>query len=196
MPAGIGRSVRVRSAPSFAAVDLHLREAVAAALGDQDVGGAPALGGAVDGVERCRRDRDRDTTAASIRSGEKATTAPSLGLDAGPAGQVGREDRTRERDVGHGFRERVGDDRRLDPARERPTLFSVVAQLEPAGVAHGPGEPLGARPVVEVGDGPRSELPRQLAGGAPELGLFGRVSDIHGEPRRGCSRDSAAQGNV
>ena len=120
------------------------------------------------------------TTAASIRSGEKATTAPSVGLAAGPASQVGREDRTRERDVGHGFRECVGDDRRLDPAGERPALVSVVAQLEPAGVAHGPGEALGARRVVEVGHGPRSELPRQLAGGAPELGLFGCVSDVHG----------------
>ena len=121
-----------------------------------------------------------DTTAASIRSGEKATTAPSLGLAAGAAGQVGREDRARERDVGHGSRECVGDDRRLDAAGERRALVCVVAQLEPAGVAHGPGEALDARLVVEVGHGPRSELTRQLAGGASEFGLLGCVSDVHG----------------
>ena len=121
-----------------------------------------------------------DTTAASIRSGEKATTAPSMRARAGSAGQVGGEDRARERDVGHGLPERVGDDRRLDPARERSTVASVLAQLEPAGVAHGLGEALAARAVVEVGHGSRSELARQLAGGAPQLGLFGCVAGVHG----------------
>ena len=33
--------------------------------------------------------------------------------------------------------------------------------------------------VVEVGHGPRSELARELAGGAPQLGLFGRVAGVH-----------------
>ena len=128
-----------------------------------------------------------DTTAASIRSGEKATTAPSIGARAGAAGEVGGEDRARERDVGDGFPQRVGDDRRLDPAGERSAVAPVVAQLEPAGVAHRLGEALGPRRVVEIGHGPRSELPRQLAGGAPQLGLFGRVAGVH---RYGLARST------
>ena len=121
-----------------------------------------------------------DTTAASIRSGEKATTAPSIGTHARTAGEIRGEDRARERNVGDGLAQRVGDDGRLDPAGERIAVARVVAQLEPAGVAHRLGEALAPRAVVEIGHGTRSELASQAAGGAPQLGLFGRVAGIHG----------------
>ena len=65
-----------------------------------------------------------------------------MGRAPGAAGEIGGEDRARERDVGDGFPERVGDDRRLDPAGERSAVAAVVAQLEPAGVAHRLGEAL------------------------------------------------------
>ena len=121
-----------------------------------------------------------DTTAASIRSGEKATTAPSIGARARTAGEIRGEDRARERDVGDGLPQRVGDDGRLDSAGERIAVAPVVAQLEPAGVAHRLGEALAPLAVVEIGHGPRSELACQPAGGAPQLGLFGSVAGIHG----------------
>src|SRR4029453_18189237 len=107
------------------------------------------------------------------------------GTAAGAAGEIGREDRTRERNVGRTSRERVGDDGRLGPAGKRPSVPSIVAQLEQTGVADGAGKPLCTPRVVEVGHPPRSEPSRHLADGSPELGLLGGISNVHG-PNRLC----------
>ena len=106
-----------------------------------------------------------------------------------PPRQIGGERGAGERDVGGVSRERVGDDRRLDAARERPALSAILAHLEPTGVAHGAGEGLDPRLVVEVGDRPRSELPRQLAGGAAELGLLRSVSGVQSTSVRSAARE-------
>ena len=123
---------------------------------------------------------DPDTTAASIRSGEKADHRAVDGARAGAAGEIRGENRARERHVGDGLPQRVGDDGRLDPTGQRSAVAPVLAQLEPAGVAHRRGEPLAALAVVEVGHASGAELACQSAGGASQLGLFGRVSGIHG----------------
>jgi hypothetical protein len=105
-----------------------------------------------------------DTTAARVRSGANATTAPSSSARLHPARRARSacERGTRERDVGRASRERVGDDSRLDAAGERRAVVCVVTQLEPARVAHGLGEVLRARRVVEIRDVARTQLPREL----------------------------------
>ena len=129
-------------------------------------------------VDRCRRRRARHHGGVD-QVGRERDHRAVVGARAGTAGEVGGEDRAREADVGDGFSECVGDDRGLDPAGERSPVASVVAQLEPAGVAHRLGEALAALAIVEVGHGPRSELACQLAGGAAQFGLFGRVAGVH-----------------
>ena len=59
------------------------------------------------------------------------------------------------------------------------TVAPVMAELKPAGVAHRVGEALAPLAVVQVGDGARSELASQAAGGVPQGGLFGGMAGIH-----------------
>ena len=160
-----------------AAVDLHLRQAEAAGLRTQDVHHGRALAFAIDGVEVGGGRRSRLHGGAE-QVARKADHGAVGGGYAGAPREIGGEDRTRERDVGDRFAERVGDDRRLDAARERSPA-AVVSQLEPPGVANCRGEALDAPAVLEVDDRPRSELTRQLAGGAPKLGLLGGVAGVH-----------------
>src|SRR5262249_48096803 len=96
------------------------------------------------------------------------------------AGEICGEHRTRERNVGNGLPQRVGDDRRFDPAGQRIAGVLALAQLQPAGASPRLGEALAPLAVIEIGHGTGSELASQAAGGAPQLGLFGRVAGIHG----------------
>ena len=84
----------------------------------QHVGAGRGLVRGVDGVQRRGRDRSVDARGCD-RSVENATTTSSRGAGTGPPGEIGREQRTRERDVGHRCAEGVGDDRGFHPARER-----------------------------------------------------------------------------
>ena len=78
--AGRDRTNRPREIGAFArAVDLHLREPIAAALRTKHVHRVRALGGAVDGVERRRRGRLRTPPPRRSGPGGNATTAPSAG---------------------------------------------------------------------------------------------------------------------
>ena len=152
---------------------------VAVAFGDQDVrrDGTPC--GMVHGEDRRVRRRARHHRSVDQVGGEGDHCAVD-GAHARTAGEIRGEDRARERNVGNGLPQRVGDDGRLDPAGERIAVARVLAQLEPAGAAHRLGEAPAPRAVVEIGHGTRSELASQTAGGPPQLGLFGRVAGIHG----------------
>ena len=161
------------------AVGLRQREAVAVAFGDQDVRRDGTLRGMVDGEDRRVRRRARHHRGVD-QIGREGDDRAVDRAHARTAGEIRGEDRARERNVGDGLSQSVGDDGRLDPAGERIAVARVVAQLEPAGVAHRRGEALASLAVVEIGHGARSELASQPARGAPQLGLFGRVADIHG----------------
>ena len=121
-----------------------------------------------------------DTTAGATRSAVNATDRRSSRRAPARRARSAASTGPANADVGDGPAERVGDDRRLDPARERRAVAGVVAQLEPAGVADRGGEALAAGGVVEVGHRGRTELRGQLPGGAPQLGLLGRVPRVHG----------------
>src|SRR5207302_1839083 len=96
-------------------------------------------------------------------------------------GQIGGEHRSYEGDIGDAGTEGVGDDRRLDTTGQRRAVTTVVAQLEPARVANGGGQALGARGVVEVGDGGGAEVPGPLAISPPSV-LTGRGPSISSAP--------------
>src|SRR5262249_57772395 len=83
------------------------------------------------------------------------------------------------RDVANRLPERVGDDGRLDPARQRIPVVRAVAELEPSGTSRCLGEALAPLAVSEIGHGTGTELASQAAGGAAQLGLLGRVAGIH-----------------
>jgi hypothetical protein len=132
----------------------------------------------IDGEDRRIRRRPRHHRGIDKVGGEGDHRAVDR-RRAGAAGEIRGEDRTGERDVGDGLSQRVGDDRRLDSAGERSAVAPVLAQLEPAGVAHRLGEALASVSVIEIGHGSRSELACEPVRRAPQLGLFGCVTGIH-----------------
>ncbi len=118
------------------------------------------------------------TIAAPVSVGVYATAA-AIGSPSAATQEVVREHRSGERRVGDGLAERLGDDRRFRAARDGGAVARVVAQLEPARVAHGGGQPGAPIVVFESGDGPGAELPRELPRRPAQLGLLGRIPRVH-----------------
>ena len=73
--------------------------------------------------------------------------------------------------ISRAFNDHLSDFASIAP--DRLAVARVVAQLEPARVAHGRGQSRLPRLVVERGDGSRTELSRELARRPPQLGLLG-----------------------
>lgn len=164
----------------------HSREPVPVSVGDEHVRGVAP--GRVDRVGR--RSRVATGDGRGRECGRERDHRAVVGACARPPREVAREQRARERDIGDRGTERAGDDRGLDAARERCAVAGVVAQLEPAGVAHGRREPAGARLVVEARDGCGCVCASESVRRSAELGLLGGVAGVHvsarGSRRRPC----------
>jgi hypothetical protein len=160
------------------AVDTHPGEAVAGACGDQDIGAVGRLGWAIDGV-RGAGGRGSGHDRGVDQGGREGDHGAVGVVRADPSGEVAGQDGPREGDISYCFSKCVGGDPQFDTAGQRLAVASVLAQLEPPGIADGLGEALGPSRIVEIGHGRRTEVSGQLAGSAPELSLLGGVSSIH-----------------
>ncbi len=177
---GFDRAHRAREVRALALTGgLDQCNAMAAAIGEEDIRCDAICCGSVDGDDLSAHGRGR-LDCGEDQVGGEGDHCPVGRSCAGAPREIGREERADEGDVGDRLAEGFGDDRRFDPAGEWRACVVVVAQLQPAGVDHRLGQPFAALRVVEVGHRARPELVGQLSSGAPQLGLFGSVARVHG----------------